>query len=160
MKKSVLSAILLILYVMTFSACQNQTVSMKVTLDGKSVAPCNKAEIRKLSPENGGYRFNCPLKGTSVYVIYDTINPPFKGNVKNIWFVTWDPQPGEKKIPTVYAWYYKLINGARRSLKKNTSGRIEQFKKNIFGRIKHGSYEFNLSGPNKKIIFTLGSPGK
>jgi len=158
MKKFILPATFLIFCMMFLAFCKKQTVSLEVTLDGKTIVSCSKVRIGELSPENGGYRFDCAEDSTSVYVIYDTINQQFKGSVKYIWFDSYKSRP--ERLKTVYAWYYKLKDGGRRVTEKNIPKRIEQFKKNIFGRIKHGSYEFNLSEPDKKIVFILGSPVK
>lgn len=53
-----------------FAGC-SRNVSIGAELNGSKLYHCPKAEISKLSPGEGGFRFKC-TDNTSVYVIYDT----------------------------------------------------------------------------------------
>jgi|GEM_PF-5544691 len=158
MKRAMLLTGFMVICITVLWSYGDQNVSMKVTLDGEEIISCRKAKVRELFPENGGYRFDCLRDGSSLYVIYDTVNAPFKGAMKYIWFDEKHRKSGGKKLKTVYSWYYKLKDGKLQAPKVNSSGRKEKFKENMLGRIKHGSHEFNLSRPNRKIVFIITGP--
>ncbi len=116
----------------------------KVLFEGKSV------EMEKLNPKNGGYRFG------SVYVIYDTTEAK-DGTVKDISY------RNSSEYITMKPAVYSSVRGnidckSAKDLNRKTGE--TPFPTDIFGKVKYGTYFFEMAEPCGRLEFTVSASSK
>jgi hypothetical protein len=82
-----------------FLAGCSRTVSIDAEFNGTSLHRCGRAQVSKLGPGNGGYRFICS-GNSSVYVIYDTATNK-DGSIVSVEIET--PAAPARFLPAVFA---------------------------------------------------------
>ncbi|HMV79662.1 MAG TPA: hypothetical protein PL048_13170 [Leptospiraceae bacterium] len=150
MKKELFQTAVFLLISFLSAHCSSEKVSVKMSMDGKVLFETKGADVGKLSPENGGYRFG------SIYVIYDTTEAK-DGTVKDISY-----RNGSEYItmrPAVYSSARGSINCKSAKDLNRTTGE-PPFPTDIFGRVKHGTYYFEMAEPCGRLEFTVSASSK
>lgn len=150
MEKKLCRILIFFIFSSVFSQCSSEKVSVKMSMNGKVLFEEKSVEEGKLSPENGGYRFG------SVYVIYDTTEAK-DGTVKDISYR--DAGSYITMRPAVYSSVRGSIDcKSAKDLNRKTGE--APFPTDIFGRVKHGTYFFEMAQPCGRLEFTVAPPIK
>lgn len=127
-------------------------VSVQAEFDGKQVYSCTKAAIRKLSPENGGFRFSC-ADGSSVYVIYDT-SVKKDGTIASI-----DLAGAESRtfLPAVFSTERGKEDCAQARALNRVTGEAP-LRTSAFGNPTGGRYDWVMAKPCGSFVLTIAEP--
>lgn len=150
MKKNLFQLTLFLIASLLFSYCSSEKVSVKMSMNGKVLFEGKSVELGKLSPENGGFRFG------SVYVIYDTTDAK-DGTVKDISY------RNASEYITMKPAVYSSVRGnidckSAKDLNRKTGE--PPFPTDIFGKVKYGTYFFEMAEPCGRLEFTVSPSSK
>lgn len=125
-------------------------VSIKAQFNGAEVHSCGKAEISKLSPENGGFRFTCTGQ-SSVYVIYDTsVNKD--GSVASVDLTS--AGSSQSYLPAVFSSKRGTEDCASAKALNRETGEAP-LRTGMSGNPENGTYEWAMAKPCGTLVLTI-----
>jgi len=142
----------IIILALVFACHCGSKVSVELTFDGAAIDSCAAAEIKKLSPGDGGFRFLCDAR-KSIYVTYDTSDAK-DGTIKSVSLQS-DTQQKEF-LPAVYSSARGTEKCASAKALARKSGEAP-FATDMAGNPKHGSYELAMAKPCGNLTIKIAA---
>lgn len=124
-------------------------------MNGKSIYECKEAEVSKLSPGNGGFRFLCKemSNANSIYVIYDTSKETANdGTIKEISISSNSDTKNFK--PAVYSSSRGQIDCPQAKTLNRKTGELP-FAETMSGNPKQGTYFLEMAEPCGTLTFHI-----
>jgi len=129
-------------------------VSIQAQFNGKEVYRCPNAEVGKLSPADGGFRFFCS-DGSSVYVIYDTsVNKD--GTVASVELAG---AQSRTFLPAVFSTKRGNEDCAQAKALNRETGEAP-LRTSAFGNPVSGTYDWVMAKPCGSLTLTVAEPVK